>query len=132
MAGFLDWLFGRGGKGSGLTAKDRLQMVLVYDRIQISPEKMREMKEEIIAVIMKYVPEVDPTTIDIMVEQNDRFNNKIVAEIPFSKPRSVAIINEDENDDLAVPRSGQRVWDLDEDTTILSPNNDDLTGKRSS
>jgi cell division topological specificity factor len=125
MAGFLDWLFGRNTKRSGLTAKDRLQMVLVYDRIQISPEKMREMKEEIVAVILRYVPEVDPTSIDIVVEQNDRFNNKIVAEIPFSKPRGVPIVDDDENDDLRSAESGERSWVMDEDSPIITPNLED-------
>lgn len=107
MTGFFDKMLGRGGqKGSSATAKDRLKMVLVHDRIRISPEKMREMKAEIIAVIARYLPEVDAESVDIMVEQSDRFSNKLVAEIPFSSSRNVTV-NEDENDDLgASPSEG--------------------------
>ena len=99
MTGFFDRMLGRNtNKGSGAKAKDRLKFVLLHERINIAPEKMREMKQEIIAVIAKYVPEIDPDTVDIAFEQSDRYNNKLVAEIPFTKTRSVPAKTElDEN-----------------------------------
>lgn len=102
---FFDRMLGRNNnesKGSGNTAKDRLKFVLVHDRIEVAPEKLKAMKEEIIAVIAKYVPEVDPQSVDIAFEQSDRFSNKLVAEIPFTKPRARAVQEDiDENDDLS-------------------------------
>jgi cell division topological specificity factor len=87
MAGFFDRMLGRdnSNKGSSSKAKDRLQFVLLHERINIPPEKMREMKAEIMDVIAKYVPEIDRESVEVQVEQSDRYQNKLVAEIPFSK-----------------------------------------------
>jgi len=82
MASFFDRMFGRNKQKTGATAKDRLRFVLQYDRINIPPEKMEEMKREILEVISKYVA-VDNERVDIALEQRDRDHSKIVAEIPF-------------------------------------------------
>jgi cell division topological specificity factor len=104
MANFFDRMLGRSSeeddKGSGATAKDRLKMVLTHDRIQVSPEKLKEMRAEIIAVIAKYVPEIDPDSVDISIEQTDRYNNRIVAQIPFSKGRGEPSVEKTGNSDL--------------------------------
>ena len=55
MTNLLSRLFGRARKGSGATAKDRLRFVLQHDRINLPPERMEEMKREILAVIVKYL-----------------------------------------------------------------------------
>ncbi|MCY3834163.1 MAG: cell division topological specificity factor MinE [Chloroflexi bacterium] len=74
-------LFGRAKKGSGATAKDRLRFVLQHDRINLPPERMEEMKREILAVIVKYLV-VDEDRVEIDLEQRDRTHSKLVAEIP--------------------------------------------------
>lgn len=85
MAGFFDRMLGRSpGKGSGSTAKERLQFILFHDRINLPPEKLDEMKQEILAVISKYVS-VDSQKVDIALQQRQR-DSLIVAEIPFSRP----------------------------------------------
>jgi cell division topological specificity factor len=85
MSGFLDRVLGRGiPKGSGSTAKERLQFILVHDRINLPPERLQEMKEEILAVISKYVA-VNSEDVDIALQQRQR-DSLIVAEIPFTKP----------------------------------------------
>lgn len=94
MSSLFDRMFGKPAKGSGSTAKDRLQVVLIHDRFNLPPEKLREMKEEILAVISKYVA-VDRESVDIALEQRDRMNSKIRAEIPFSPSR--ATVDPDEN-----------------------------------
>jgi cell division topological specificity factor len=113
MTGFFDRMLGKNAnKGSGATAKDRLKMVLVHDRIKISPEKMAEMKAEIVAVIAKYLPDVDPDSVGIALEQSDRFQNKLVAEIPFIQGRERVLDDNDENDDLP------RLEDESDDTLV--------------
>lgn len=83
MSGILDRLLGRSpGKGSGATAKERLQFILVHDRINLPPEQLQAMRDEILAVISKYV-DVDSDHVDIALQQRDR-DSLIVAEIPFS------------------------------------------------
>ncbi len=86
MASFLNRLFGRARKGSGATAKNRLHFVLQHDRINLPPERMEEMKREILAVIVKYLV-VDQERVEIALEQRDRTHSKLVAEIPFAKEK---------------------------------------------
>lgn len=124
MTGFLDRMLGKNNnpdKGSGATAKDRLKMVLTHDRIKVSPEKMKELKAEIIAIIAKYIPEIDPDSVDIALEQSDRFQNKLVAEIPFTKERGTAPQDIDGNDDLKSENSASDALNLkmDGDTELL-------------
>jgi cell division topological specificity factor len=120
MTGFFDRMLGKNAnKGSGATAKDRLKMVLVHDRIKLSPEKMEEMKAEIVAVIAKYLPDVDPDSVGIAIEQSDRFQNKLVAEIPFIQGRERMVVDNDENNDLP------RLEDENEET-LISGSVDDL------
>src|SRR5215510_8535523 len=83
MSGIVDRLLGRSPtKGSSVTAKERLQFILVHDRINLPPQRLQEMKAEILAVISKYV-NVDGENVDIALEQRNR-DSLIVAEIPFS------------------------------------------------
>jgi cell division topological specificity factor len=81
MGSFLDRLLGRTPKGSGATAKQRLQLVLVTDRSNLSPEKLQQMKDEIVAVISRYVS-ISPDKVAINLEQRDR-DNWLVADIPL-------------------------------------------------
>jgi cell division topological specificity factor len=81
MGNLLDRLLGRRNKGSGALAKQRLQLVLVTDRSNLSPEKLQQMKDEIIAVISKYV-NISPDKVAINVEQRER-DNWLVADIPL-------------------------------------------------
>ncbi len=83
MSNLLSRLFGRARKGSGATAKDRLRFVLQHDRINLPPERMEEMKREILAVIAKYLV-VDEDRVEIDLEQRDRRHSKLVAEIPVA------------------------------------------------
>lgn len=53
-------------------AKERLQLVLVHDRANISPEIMDKMKNELMQVISKFL-EIDQENSDIQLE---RQNNK--------------------------------------------------------
>ncbi|GAB4315181.1 MAG: cell division topological specificity factor MinE [Phototrophicales bacterium] len=105
MSGFFDRILGRNRDASANKAKERLQFILVHDRINLSPQQLAAMREEILAVISKYV-EVAVEEVDITLEQRDGRNSSIiVAEIPFSKSHDyerVENMDDDinENDDL--------------------------------
>lgn len=62
--GLLDSFFKK--KNSGASAKKRLQFVLVSDRTNCSPEIMEQLKNDIIAVISKYM-EIDMENLDIQL-----------------------------------------------------------------
>jgi cell division topological specificity factor len=89
MSGLFERLFGRNSgtqkpstpSGSGKLAKDRLQMVLVQDRLNLPSDKMEAMKREIIEVISKYVS-VDLDKVDFALANRER-NGLLIAEIPF-------------------------------------------------
>lgn len=99
MPGFFDRILGRGSNRdnrSAPLAKERLKFVLVHDRINLPPERLQEMKAEILAVISRYVS-VNVEDVDIALEQRDRTSNRIIAEIPFSQ---VSPIEDGTNPDL--------------------------------
>ena len=54
----LNQLFGGQRPTSREIAKSRLQLVLVHDRVDLSPQKMQLLKDELINTISKYV-EID-------------------------------------------------------------------------
>jgi len=87
MTNFFDRLLGR-RSGSGADAKKRLQLVLVTDRADISPEKMQQMKDEIVSVISKYV-KIAHDKVEINLEQRQR-DNWLVADIPLLRSLSAA------------------------------------------
>lgn len=57
-------------KGSGEIAKDRLKLLLVSDRANCSPEIMEMIKNDIIAVISKYM-DIDAQGLDIQITETE-------------------------------------------------------------
>jgi cell division topological specificity factor len=86
--GFLDWLFGRtGGESSKDIAKERLQVVLVSDRTNITPALLQTLKDEIIAGISKHV-EIDQDGMEVTLTQGRQYH-RMVAEIPIIRTRDL-------------------------------------------
>lgn len=50
--------------------KQRLQLMLAYDRAQFAPGKMEELQEELIEVIKKYFP-LENTDYEVTLERRD-------------------------------------------------------------
>lgn len=82
--GFLKGLFERRQPSSREVAKERLQLVLVHDRIEISPGMLDRMKDELISIISKYV-EIDPDGVEVTFTQSRR-ESRLVADIPVVGP----------------------------------------------
>lgn len=57
-------------KNSGEVAKDRLKLLLVSDRTNCSPEMMEMIKNDIIAVISKYM-DIDAQGLDVQITETD-------------------------------------------------------------
>ncbi len=58
MRELLRWLFGaadKDGESSSEVARQRLRLVLIQDRIELSPAKMEQMKREIWDVVSRYM-----------------------------------------------------------------------------
>jgi cell division topological specificity factor len=76
-------MFGFGRKRSKDKLKERLKLVLSYDRAGLTPGKMEELKTELLEVIQKYFP-ANETDYDVKLEQQgDRMI--FVANLPVSK-----------------------------------------------
>ncbi len=67
------------------TAKERLQLVLIHDRADISPEVMDSLRRDLIAVISTYM-EIDESNIELDLEREDR-SVALVANIPIRHVR---------------------------------------------
>ncbi len=93
MMDFLQRLFGRLESGTSRdAAKTRLRLVLVQDRSTLSPGLMENLKEDLIAVITKYI-EVDESNMRVEFNNNDG-SVAIVASIPVKEVKRTAATQE--------------------------------------
>jgi cell division topological specificity factor len=75
---FLDRLT---GKKSAQSAKERLQLVLIHDRTDLTPASLEALKDELIQAISKYI-DIDPSSVRIDVEHEGR-SQRLIADIPL-------------------------------------------------
>lgn len=68
---------------TGKIARDRLKVVLIHDRANVSPEVMDNLKNDIIKVISNYM-EINRNDMDISLEKDDD-SVALVANIPVNK-----------------------------------------------
>lgn len=72
-------------ESSSSVAKQRLQMVLVQDRSDVTPGLLEQIKDEIIEVIARHLA-IDPEQVVVNLTQNAR-ESRLVAEIPITGDR---------------------------------------------
>lgn len=82
----LSKIFGK-SKTSKDVAKERLKLVLIHDRANVSPQFLEMVKGEILKVITHYM-EIDEDELDIQLtrtksEEGDRIVPALVANIPI-------------------------------------------------
>ena len=80
MPSFLERLLGHDRK-SATQAKERLKLVLIHDRTDFNPGEMDAMKDELIAVISRYIS-IDPDAVRIEMSQEGR-EQRLIADIPL-------------------------------------------------
>jgi cell division topological specificity factor len=81
MSTFFDRILGK-DKRSAKQAKDRLQLVLIHDRIDMNPGTMETLKDELIEVISRHV-EIDPNSVNIKMTQDGR-QQRLIADIALN------------------------------------------------
>ena len=69
-------------RGSRDTAKGRLHLVLAHDRAGIEGAKLQALRNEIAAVIAKYVT-IDPEMVEIQIERIERDGTQLIVHSPL-------------------------------------------------
>lgn len=68
-------------KKSAESAKDRLQLVLVHDRTDLTSAQLEALKNDLLSAISQYI-EIDPDAVQIGLERDGR-SQRLVADIPL-------------------------------------------------
>ena len=90
-------MFGKKQEKSKNVAKERLKLVLVHDRSDLSPQLLEMMKTDIIRVISEYA-DIDEEGLDIKVtrmkkDSNSMPSSALVANIPIIKIKNKGNLN---------------------------------------
>ena len=80
MLDFLLRVFGKDNGTSKNVAKERLRLVLVHDRADVSPQLLESLKEDLIRVITNYM-EIDESALEVNFDNSDN-TVALVANIP--------------------------------------------------
>ena len=67
-------------------AKDRLRLVLINDRTDISGAMMDKIKDDLLEVLSRYI-QIDPESMQIDITQEGR-QQRLIADIPIAGPKS--------------------------------------------
>ena len=78
-----DRLFGK--TKSADSAKERLQLVLIHDRTDLTPAELDSLRDDLIATISRHVS-IDAQGVQIDVEHDGR-SQRLVADIPLKAAR---------------------------------------------
>ena len=73
-------LLGRNEPNSRAMARNRLKVILVHDRVDLSPGKMEQLKHDLAIVISKYV-EIDQDGIELALTDTNR-QSHLTAQFP--------------------------------------------------
>lgn len=68
-------------KRSASSAKERLQLVLIHDRTDLTPAELEVLKDDLLKTISRHV-EIDPDAVQIGLERDGR-TQRLVADIPL-------------------------------------------------
>ena len=68
-------------KKSASSAKERLQLVLVHDRTDLTPAQLEALKDDLLTAISRYI-DIDPEAVQIGLERDGR-SQRLVADIPL-------------------------------------------------
>ena len=68
-------------KKSAASAKERLQLVLIHDRTDLTPAELDALKDDLLDVISKHI-DIKPDEVRIGLERDGR-SQRLVADIPL-------------------------------------------------
>lgn len=76
----------RGQRRSAHAAKERLQLVVLHDRADLSPGKLEMLKDELIGLLSQHL-EIDRRGVQVTLTR-ERERQRLVADIPLAPPRA--------------------------------------------
>ena len=83
-----DWFMRMSGRArSAKQAKDRLKLVLIHDRTNLTPEILEKLKVELLEVISRHVA-IDSKAVKIRVTHDGR-EQRLIADIPLLSVRQI-------------------------------------------
>jgi cell division topological specificity factor len=71
----------RGRGKSAQSAKERLQLVLIHDRTDLTPAVLEALKDDLLEAISRHV-DIDPAAVHIDVAREGR-SQRLIADIPL-------------------------------------------------
>ena len=80
MSSFLDRILNRQPKSAQL-AKERLKLVLIHDRTDLTSHSLDLLKDELIQVVSRHV-EIDRNAVRVEMQQDGRIQ-RLIADIPL-------------------------------------------------
>jgi len=83
--GVFEFMVGKKKPTPGEVAKERLKVVLVHDRLKVSPETLNLIKKELIGVLSRRL-EVDEELVQINLTREAGYD-KLQADIPIKRQR---------------------------------------------
>lgn len=81
MPNWMDRLTGSQTKSAN-QAKERLKLVLIHDRTDLTNAEVDQLKSELMGVIRKFI-DIDPGAIRIVINHDGR-EQRLVADVPLS------------------------------------------------
>lgn len=85
MDNFINRIFSK-EPSSADKAKDRLRLVLINDRTDLSASALENLKDDLLEVLSRYI-QIDPNSMSIDITQEGR-QQRLIADIPISGPVS--------------------------------------------
>ena len=85
MVNFINKIFSR-EPSSADQAKDRLRLVLINDRTDLSAASLEDLKDDLLEVLSRYI-KIDPKSMSIDITQEGR-QQRLIADIPITGPIS--------------------------------------------
>ena len=83
----MNWLDRLTGKErSAKRAKDRLKLVLIHDRTELTPAQLEALKDDLITVISRYIP-IHRDQVHITLNTEGR-EQRLIADIPLRAKRA--------------------------------------------
>ncbi|HEY9870688.1 MAG TPA: cell division topological specificity factor MinE [Candidatus Obscuribacterales bacterium] len=81
----LNWFFRRKDESVRTRAKDRMRLMLIHDRLELPPDRLSSLEEELIAVVSRYF-EIDRETTRFDLQQYER-RAALIANFPLLRSK---------------------------------------------